>query len=410
MPAALTSRPPAAKVLNELVPHAQCPNCGRRGLDLCFEVNNIPVHSTINLPTPEQAIEFPRGDLRLGFCRACGFVTNTVFDPSVHAYCTNCEESQAFSPTFNNFARSLAQRWVDRYGIHDKTIVEIGCGKGDFLMLISEAGNNRGIGIDPSAQPDRIPPQFRDRVSFIQELYGDRHSGIEADVILCRHTLEHIGPTKQFVSTIRRVIGDRRDVVVLFELPDVVRVLREGAFWDIYYEHCSYFGPGSLARLFRSCDFDVAELERDYGDQYLLLGAKPVDGPTKPRLPLENDSEQMAADVAAFRTNVANSMDRWRSTVLDRANRGQRVVLWGALSKAVSFLTTLGLGNSIEYVVDINTYRQGKFMPGTGQKVVAPDFLVEYRPNLVVAMNPVYLGEIRRELDRLSVRCELTAV
>jgi len=406
MSTTLTTSQPVARVLDEHDASAVCPNCGGRGLSLFFAVD----HSTVQMPTAAQAVAFPTGDLKLGFCHACGFVTNSVFDPAVHEYSTNCEESQAFSPTFNNFARSLAKRWVERYGIRDKTIVEIGCGKGDFLMLICEAGNNRGIGIDPSSQPDRIPTQFRDRVRFIQELYGDQHSGIEADVILCRHTLEHISQTKEFVSTIRRVVGDRKDVVVLFELPDVVRVLREGAFWDIYYEHCSYFSPGSLARVFRACDFEVTELERDYGDQYLLLGARPVDGPTRPRLPLENDLAEITRDVAAFRTKVAQVMDHWRRTVLDRTARGRRVVLWGALSKAVSFLTTLGLGKNIEYVVDINTYRQGKFMPGTGQEIVAPSFLADYRPDLVIAMNPIYLAEIRRDLDALGVGCELVAV
>lgn len=405
-----TERRSAARGLNEEDPSATCPNCGGRGLSLFFAVDSIPVHSTINLPTPQQAIDYRRGDLKLGFCRACGFVTNTVFDPSVHAYSTQCEESQAFSPTFNAFARSLAQRWVDHYGIRDKTVVEIGCGKGDFLMLISEAGNNRGIGIDPSSQPDRIPPQYRDRVRFIQELYGDQHAGIQADVVLCRHTLEHIAPTKQFLTTIRRVIGNRKDTVVLFELPDVVRVLREAAFWDIYYEHCSYFSPGSLARLFRSTGFEVTELERDYGDQYLLIGARPADGPTPPRLPLEDDQAKLAADVDLFRRKAPAVMEHWRRTVLDRATAGKRVVLWGALSKAVSFLTTLNLGRSIEYVVDINTYRQGKFMPGTGQEIVSPKFLAEYRPDLVIAMNPMYLAEIRRDLDGLGVGCELVAV
>ena len=70
--------------------------------------------------------------------------------------------------------------------------------------------------------------------------------------MLCRHTLEHIAPTGRFLRTIRNVIGDRSDTVVLFELPDAVRILREGAFWDINYEHCSYFSPGSLSRLFRA--------------------------------------------------------------------------------------------------------------------------------------------------------------
>jgi SAM-dependent methyltransferase len=389
----------------------QCPNCAGSMNAPFYEVRDIPVHSTLLISTAQEAIEYPRGDLQLSFCPTCGFISNTQFNPTVHEYSPKCEESQAFSATFNAFARSLAQRWVDRYGIRDKTIIEIGCGKGDFLMLICEAGNNQGIGIDPSAQPDRIPSEFRNRVRFIQELYGNQHAGIAADVVLCRHTLEHIHETEAFVRTIRNVIGNRKDVLVLFELPDVVRVLRETAFWDIYYEHCSYFSPGSLARVFRNCGFDVVELERDYGDQYLLLAARPAEGLTPSQLALEDDLEQMARDVAAFEVNISEKIAHWRRQVLDRTQRGERVVLWGALSKAVSLLTTLGLDRgTIEYVVDISPYRHGKCMPGTGQKIVSPAFLADYQPNLVIAMNPIYLQEIRRDLDTHGCKSELVAV
>src|SRR5204863_4785380 len=109
--------------------------------------------------------------------------------------------------------------------------------------------------------------------------------------------------------------------------------------------------------------FDVIELGRDYSDQYLLIAARPAKNQTTPTFALEDDLEQMSRYVAHFRVAVAAAIERWRREVLNRVARGQRVVLWGALSKAVSFLTTLGLGSAIEYVVDINIYRQGKFMP-----------------------------------------------
>lgn len=407
----MSTRRACASILDRDDPDARCPNCSQIGMTLVYEALGIPVHSTIQVDSREEAVAFERGNLRLGFCKSCGFVGNTIFDPSVHAYSTQCEESQAFSPTFNAFAKSLAERWVERYDIRNKTIVEIGCGKGDFLMLICEAGNNRGIGIDPSSQPERIPQRFRDRVRFIQELYGPQHASIEADVILCRHTLEHICRTGEFLANIRRVIGDRKDVLVLFELPDATRVLKEGAFWDIYYEHCSYFTPGSLARLFRTNGFEVTELERDYGDQYLLIGARPVDVPTSPRLFLEDDLPRTTALVEQFRARGAESIDRWHNEITNRVKNGQEVVLWSALSKAVSFLTTLKLGvEFVEYVVDINPHRHGKFMPGTGQQVVSPKFLSEYKPDCVILMNGIYTKEVQADLDRLGVKADLLSV
>ncbi len=64
----------------------------------------------------------------------------------------------------------------------------------------------------------------------------------------------------------------------------------------------------------------------------------------------------------------------------------------------------------IEYAVDINPFKQGMYLAGTGQKVVGPEFLKEYRPDAVIAMNPIYCEEIQRELDALGVEAELFAV
>lgn len=391
---------------------ASCPNCAGRGMHILYSIDGIPVHSTQRMLTREEALSFPTSKLRLGFCPACGFVCNTAYDPALQHYNTLCEETQQFSPTFSAFATGLAKRWVERYGLRKKKIVEIGCGKADFLMLLCEAGDNQGIGIDPSSQPGRIPERFRSRVTLIQELYQKKHGEIEADCILCRHTLEHIGQTKKFIQGIRDSIGPGKNTLVLFELPDVVRVLKECAFWDIYYEHCSYFSPGSLARLFRSCGFELLELERDYDDQYLLLAARarPADGPTRPSLPLENDMPELRNLVADFHQRIGGEISRWKKLVEDVAARGQKVAVWISLSKGVAFLTTTKVGDAVQYVVDINPHRQGTFMPITGQPIVGPEFLGQHRPDLVVLMNPIYLKEVKKDLDRLGVPAKLVAV
>ena len=277
-----------------------CPSCGHKGLSLFYEVRNVPVHSCLMMPTKQEALEFPCGDIILGSCEHCGFITNVAYDPEEAAYAPNYEDQQSFSPTFNKFALDLANRLVEKYDLHDKDIIEIGCSKGDFLLLLCELGNNRGLGIDPSVVTGRVLSEANDRVRFIQDYYSERYSEYVGDFICCRHTLEHIYPTAEFINTIRRSIGERLDTVVLFEIPDTTRVLQDLAFEDIYYEHCSYFTQGSLARLFRCCGFEVVELYRDYGDQYLFIEARPVATPSDKVHPLEESLEQMAQDVKHF--------------------------------------------------------------------------------------------------------------
>ena len=89
---------------------------------------------------------------------------------------------------------------------------------------------------------------------------------------------------------------------------------------------------------------------------------------------------------------------------------GRRAVIWGAGSKGVAFLTTLGLREEIPYTVDINPHKQGTFMAGTGQEIKAPAFLQEYKPDVVIVMNPIYRNEIQQELKRMGLTAELRPV
>jgi SAM-dependent methyltransferase len=368
-----------------------------------YEVRNIPVHSVLLMPTKERAMGYPRRDLRLGFCSQCGFISNTIFDPRVHEYSTSCEETQGFSPTFNAFARSLAKRWVEQYHLQGRSVLEIGCGKGEFLVSMVELGMGRGIGIDPAFVPERLNTPVASRLEFIQDLYSEKYTHLQADVVCCRHTLEHISPTGSFMSMIRRTIGDRPDTLLLFELPDVFRVLREAAFWDIYYEHCSYFTTGSLARLFRRTGFDLLELELEYDGQYIVIAGKPSTASTISSFPGENDLELIAAEVARFPARFAQVKQSWLSTINGLRAEGKKLIVWGGGSKAVSFLTTLGLNEQIDYVVDINPHKHGKFVPGAGHAVKSPETLRAHQPDCVILMNPVYEKEVRTQLQNMGL-------
>jgi len=111
-----------------------------------------------------------------------------------------------------------------------------------------------------------------------------------------------------------------------------------------------------------------------------------------------------------FAAAVDDRVRAWRTDLDEACRRGERVVIWGAGSKGVAFLTTLGVGDAIAYTVDINPHKHGTYMAGTGQEIVAPEFLREYHPDVVIVMNPIYRQEIRRHLDQLGVRAEIVTV
>jgi SAM-dependent methyltransferase len=384
------------------VDKALCPNCNSAGCCHPFyEVLGVPTNSCLLIEDRARALGFPTGDIVLAVCNDCGFIFNTAWDVQRTVYSDKYEETQGFSPTFNTFNRALAEELVKGYDIRGKTVLEIGCGKGEFLSLICEVGGNYGVGYDPSFVPDR--QHSRDNIRFVREFFTENTNEAAPDLLCCKMTLEHIGKTHRFLRSVRSVTN-KGDSIIFFQVPDVDRILKERAFWDVYYEHCSYFSAASLRRLFTGTGFAAQKIWTGYGDQYLMILAQPAET-TSDRIPTGGDDVATIVQMSgSFAAAVARSRSAWLARLRNWAAAGQRTVLWGSGSKAVAFLTTLGLHEEIEHVVDINPYRVGKFLPVTGQRIVAPAFLRDYRPDNVVIMNPIYRDEIERELARQ--RCE----
>jgi SAM-dependent methyltransferase len=398
-------------VTDRLAVDSPCAACGRSTVEVFHHQPDIPTNSCLLLESLDEATSYPRGELTLAFCPGCGFLTNTTFDAALSEYSERYEETQGYSARFVGFATDLARRWVQKYDLGGRTAIEIGCGKGEFLEYLVEAGLGRAVGIDPGLHPERIRAELSSRIDCVTGFYDEAYGPLEADAVICRHTLEHIPDVARFMQVIRAGIGDRPDTIVLFELPDIQRILDEVAFWDVYYEHCSYFSAGSLARLFRAAGFEVLHVQRAYDDQYLLLEARPSTVPAVGSpLPIEDDLERLAKGTHLYAEGFARTLQEWRGRLTALAAGGGKAVIWGSGSKGVSFLTNLGVGDAVQYAVDINPHKHGRFMAGTGHRIVGPEFLTELRPDLVIAMNPIYLDEIGRDLKRLGVEADLVAV
>jgi SAM-dependent methyltransferase len=367
-----------------------------------YAVRGVPVHSVLLMPTRDVAVNFPKGDIVLGICDGCGFVSNLAFDAGVHSYSSEYEETQSFSATFREFHERVARSLVKRFDLRNKHVIEIGCGKGDFLAMLCEMGNNRGTGFDPAFVEERNPAG-RHEVRFIKDFYSEKYASYQGDFVCCKMTLEHIPDTARFVATVRRSIGDRYGTSVFFQVPNATRIFRDLAFEDVYYEHCSYFTEGSLARLFAHAGFEVLETGTEYQDQYLTILARPGHGGTAVS---RSRADIAAAErlTASFARHCRDLITAWRRRVERFQAQGKRVVVWGSGSKGVAFLSALGLPGAVEYVVDINPFRQGKFMAGSGQRIVSPEFLGEYKPDVAIVMNAVYRDEVQADLDRAGLR------
>jgi SAM-dependent methyltransferase len=352
--------------------------------------------------TRDEATAYPTGDVVLSWCCRCAFIQNEAFEPDKVDYGAGYEDSQAYSPRWVSWAGELVADLADRHGLRGGRALEIGCGKGDFLALLASVADMDGVGYDPAFRSGPLVPPVADRLSFHRQLFTAATALDGADLVCCRHVLEHVAEPAAFLSMVRAAIGDACDTVVLFEVPGSERILDELAFWDIYYEHCSYFTEPSLRSLFERSGFEVTSLVSAFDGQYLLLEARPSSGPVTP-LRRPEDVERVGRSVARFaREMPARTAQRRTELHAPQATR-RSTVLWGAGSKAVGCLTTLRLGDEVAAVVDIDPAKQGGYLAGTGHAVVGPEELERIRPDRVIVMNPTYVAEITAVLTSMGL-------
>ncbi len=383
-----------------------CPVCKSPKLSPFLQIKNLPVHFGLLWRSQVAALDCPKGELNLAVCMVCGFITNLAFVPSLMETTRAYENSMHFSPRFQAYARSVASRLVDFYGLRNGLVFEIGCGRGEFLAMVCELGDNQGIGFESNSELEGVEFIYEDRIKIVRDPFPGEYVGVEPNLICCRYLMEHIPNPLEFLHKIRGAISDEAKTVFYFEVPDALFMLRKGSIWSLVYEHCSYFTFGSLASAFSTTGFEVLHLEQSYGGQFLSLEARLAEGLDAVYRDHHERVEQLVRTVDAFSNSYGEKIIAWRRDLERRVEAGRRVVVWGAGAKGVSFLNMLEIRDQIEFVVDINPHKQGAYIAGTGQRIVPPGFLQEYRPDVVIVMNPIYRDEIQNRLQELDLSAE----
>jgi hypothetical protein len=157
--------------------------------------------------------------------------------------------------------------------------------------------------------------------------------------------------------------------------------------------------------LFSLSGFHVRDVFEAYESQFLGIEAVPVTGEVGAG-DLHRDIEETQRLVNHFSERCRTKIRQWRDA-LDRLQDGnKRVVMWGAGARTVGFVNGLGITDQIPYAVDINPRKAGKYLPGTGQEIVSPDFLKTYRPDVIIVMNAIYQAEIERDIRRMGLDVE----
>lgn len=384
-----------------------CPACSGKTAAVFFEMDAVPVFCNVLCDSRSEAQAAARADIHLAYCTQCDMIYNVAFDPQKVAYSPAYENSLHYSPRFQDYADKLSDDLIARYDLREKDIVEIGCGQGDFLSLLAKKGSNRAFGFDPSFRPEEAQALSEQTgITIVPEIYCEKFTEQPADLICCRHVLEHIDQPQDFLASLRRTIGNRHDTTLFFEVPNALYTLKDMGIWDIIYEHCNYFTATSLANLFIRGGFTPLRVDEQYGGQFLSIEARPNQAKEGGFNVPQIDTAQW---VNVFRQAYQEKKEQWQRRLLDDQANRKATVLWGAGSKGVTFLNTLNLSpQQIEYIVDLNPRKQQRYVVGTGQEIIGPESLTSLDPGEVIIMNPIYRSEIEGMLSKLGVNAEVS--
>lgn len=383
----------------------ECWACQSLNVFPLFELCNVPISCNIPQRTYESARSIPRGHIRLGVCNDCGHLYNLTFDPSLLLYMPGYENSLGFSPHFQRYLKSLALGLIEKHSLRQKHIVEIACGTGEFLQLLCELGDNSGVGFDPSHNGTQPSSQLD--ITFVAEPFPGRLTSLSADFIACRHALEHIEKPREFLQKIRRILGNRPDVNVYFEVPNSLFTVRDHSVWDILYEHCSYFCVDSLIKAFTRTGFEVTDAWEGYDGQFIGISAHPSTEDVRSTYKLTGSYQTVIDHAVALQQSYRQKIDFWEKKLFEIAKLGKKAVVWGAGSKGVMFLNSVDQASNINYVIDINPKKHGWHVSGGGQEIVGPEVLKEYPVDYIIVMNRIYKEEIRALLEEMHLQAEV---
>jgi len=381
-----------------------CPVCRGLAAREFLARPNVPVHQHSLMPTRAQARAVRRGTLTMHSCGDCGFVFNGTFDSTLLDYNQEYDNNQTCSAAFELHLEDRARRVLEVCEA-GRNIIEIGCGQGQFLhklLQLSDSGT-QAVGFDPSYAADG--PDFNKRLRFQREFFPPPNYKAQAEAVVCRHVIEHIGEPVEFLASLQNSLdGSQAPVRLFFETPCLEWILRNRVFWDLFYEHCSLFNRESLALAFETAGFRVDSIEHVFGGQYLWLEAVLESTPHSPVARRNGGLDRLAEE---FGEQEHEQTSLWRATV-GRLNERGAVALWGAGAKGVTLANLIDpQADRLACVVDLNPRKQGCFLPGSGHPIVAPRQLDSLGVQSVIVLNENYTTEIRQLVRQLGLNVQV---
>ncbi len=381
-----------------------CIACGHHGLKPILDLGLMPrsdgLLDTSILDRRESLVP-----LRLGYCPGCTLVQLLETRPAEEMFGDDYLYFSSFSEDLLKHSRENALELIEMRGLGpDSLVAEIASNDGYMLQNFKEKGVPV-LGIDPARQP--ATAAIEKGIDTINDFFGTRlasdlaSQGRKADVIIANNVVAHVADQNDLVAGMATLLADTG--IVSVEFPYVRDLIDFIEFDTIYHEHLCYFSVGSAKTLFERHGLylnDVRRLPIHGGSLRLHFGKENTPSEAVTRILAEE--HELGLDrfdyYASFGQRVRAFRDAARKLIGDLKADGKRIAAYGAAAKGTIMLNFLQLNSrAIEYAVDRNIHKQGKYMPGVRVRIDDPERLQSDKPDYVMILPWNFREEIIRQ-------------
>lgn len=381
-----------------------CRSCGNPNLENVIDMGYLPLSD--RFLHPEQLTELePTWPLQVAFCRECSLmqILETV-SPEI----LFCEDYPYYSSVTTELLRHSRQCVMElikaRRLSRSSFVIELASNDGYLLRNYVERGIPV-LGIDPAEGPARAAERSgvpTVNAFFTRELAKElRNEGKQADIIHANNVLAHVADTNGFVEGIGLLLAEKGAAVV--EVPYVKDLIDHCEFDTIYHEHLCYFSLTALNNLFRRHNLFINEVFRIgiHGGSLRVVIEK-TDRPGSSVTTLLALEKQERVDQFVYYQDFSAKIGQVKTGLLQLLSGlkkdGKRVAAYGAAAKGTILLNYVGIPKHlVEFVVDRNQHKQGRFMPGQHQPIFPTERIMEEMPDYVLILPWNFSDEIIRQ-------------
>jgi 2-polyprenyl-3-methyl-5-hydroxy-6-metoxy-1,4-benzoquinol methylase len=343
-----------------------------------------------HLPDKDSLREDRGIDLEICQCSGCGLVqlSNDPVD-----YYREVIRAVGISEEMKEFRLNQFKSFIEKYSLTGKKIIEIGCGKGEYMKAVQNAGNFKPYGIEYSQ--DSVKKCLEENLDVSKEFIETTDHKINQspfDAFYILNYLEHLPyPNITFNGIYNNLSPEGVGIV---EVPNFDMILRENLFSEFMRDHLFYFTKETLKSTLEKNNFEIIECEETWHNYILSATIKKS---------LKNDGKQInkkieKMDLSSFK-NHQDSIIKEVNNYIDNFGDNQ-VAIWGAGHQSFAIMSLAGLQEKVKYVLDSATFKQGKYTPSTHIPIVHPDKLNLDPVDSIIIIAGSYSDEVAKIIQK----------